>query len=87
MNTGHTLVEYRVRKVERFIVTRFTRPDEESTGTVEVRGEYDNGEVAHEVAYALCKREHEILGWPIGDTRIQYPRNFADQATVESTSG
>lgn len=68
-----TQLEYRVRRVERFIVTRFSRTDENSPGTVEERGEYENPEVAHEVAYALCKREHEILGWPIDDMRIRYP--------------
>lgn len=82
MNTAQTQLEYRVRKVERFIVTRFTRDDESSPATVEVRGEYENADVAHEVAYALCKREHEILGWPVGDMRVQYPQKIGDEVVV-----
>lgn len=71
-------LEYRVKKVERFIVQRFTRVDGNSTGTSETRGEYDNPELAQEVAYALCKREHEALGWEIGDMRIRYPSMHGD---------
>lgn len=71
-------LEYRVRPVTRYIVTRFTSPEANSgkenvLASVETRGEYDNEEIAHAVAYALCKREHEVLGWPVGDERVQYP--------------
>lgn len=65
-------IEYRVRKVERFVVTRF-EAGEMGSGCEE-KGEYDNENVAYEVSYALCKAEHDRLGWPIGDERIQYPR-------------
>jgi hypothetical protein len=66
-------LEYRVKEVTRYIVTRFTQNESQIGGTVETRGEYDNDLVAHEVAYALCKNEHNALGWPIGDERIKYP--------------
>jgi hypothetical protein len=67
-------LEYRVKKVNRYIVTRFAQSEGQNVGSVENRGEYDNDEVAHEVAYALCKREHEVLGWDIGDQRVKYPQ-------------
>ncbi len=71
-------LEYRARPVTRYIVTRFTSPEANSgkenvLASVETRGEYDNEEIAYAVAYALCKREHEVLGWPVGDERVQYP--------------
>lgn len=66
------LIEYRVKDVSRYIVTRYHGgPDGAS---IEERGEYGNKNVAHEVAYALCKAEHERLGWDVGDPRIQYPK-------------
>lgn len=75
----NTELEYRVVPVTRFVVTRYANPDANfpnsaSSGRSETRGEYDNEEVAHAVAYALAKREHEILGWAPDDMRIQYPR-------------
>lgn len=69
-------VEYRVREITRYVVTRYHEGSH--TGGVETKGEYDNATVAHEVAYALCKAEHEQLGWPLDDERIQYPRNDAN---------
>ncbi len=68
-----TKVEYRVRKIERYTVTRYHAGDRE--GGVETKGEYDNAGIAYEVGYALAKAEHERLGWPLGDERIQYPRH------------
>ena len=70
-------IEYRVRPVTRFIVTRFHSdhdgPEKSYSAGSSGHGEFDNHTVAHEVAYALCKAEHERLGWPAGDERIQYP--------------
>lgn len=69
------LIEYRVRPVTRYIVTRYERSASaqgQLGGSVSL-GEYDNGDTAYAVAYALCKAEHEHLGYPIGDERIQYP--------------
>jgi hypothetical protein len=64
-------VEYRVRPVTRYVVTRFHK-DEKLAG-VETRGEFDNANVAFEVGYALARQEHDILGYPVGDERIKYP--------------
>lgn len=69
-------VEYRVREVTRYIITRNYQSDGGKTGGTEQKGEYDNFEVAYEVAYALCKAEHERLGYELGDERIQYPKQI-----------
>lgn len=73
------LIEYKVRKIDRYIITRYeeTGPDAKGgdaacSGT---RGEYENADVAFEVAYALCKAEHERMGWLPGDDRIRYPEH------------
>ena len=65
-------VEYRVKPVTRYIVTRFH--DDGTTGGVEQRGEYENGEVAYEVAYALCRAEHTASGQPDFSESFIYPR-------------
>jgi AraC-like DNA-binding protein len=83
-------IEYRVREVKRYIVTRHEeRPvkigdvtEQCQIGTRQIAGEFDNAEVAYQVGYALCKVEHERLGWPMGDERIQYPRHPNETATA-----
>jgi hypothetical protein len=75
-------VEYRVRPITRFVVTRYHESEGGNTGGTSERGQYDNAEVAHEVAYALCKAEHEQLGWPIDDERIQYPQHPSTAGSV-----
>lgn len=67
------MIEYRVRMVPRYIVTRYDAGESGRGGNSETRGEYDNADVAYEVATALCKAEHERLGWDLGDERIKYP--------------
>jgi len=69
-------VEYRVRSVTRYVVTRFESHGKGKPGRCprEVSGEQPNAETAYAVAYALCRAEHERLGWPLGDERIQYPQ-------------
>lgn len=66
-------VEYKVREVTRYIVTRYESDDSQRTGTCQQRGEYDNFDMAYNVAYALASLEHEKLGYPLGDERIIYP--------------
>lgn len=69
-------IEYRVRPVTRYIVTRFERLGEETgfaNGGVGQHGEFDNETVAYEVGYALARAEHERLGWPLDDPRLTYP--------------
>lgn len=68
-----TKIEYRVRPVTRYIVTRYH--ESENGGGVDTLGEYDNHDTAYAVGYALCKAEQERLGWPIGDERIMYPEH------------
>lgn len=69
-----TKLEYRVKKVERYIITRYE--ERGSAGSVSERGEFSNPDQAWETAYALCKVEHDHhLGWPIDDERVQYPRH------------
>lgn len=66
-------IEYRVRPVTRYVVTRWYQTETE--GGCETRGEFDHADTAYEVGYALCKMEHEQHGWPAGDERIIYPRH------------
>jgi hypothetical protein len=79
MASHKKLIEYRVRDVSRYIVTRYETGPE--GGSLVEKGEYENRGVAFEVAYALCKEEHGRLGWPLDDERIQYPRWSEDAAT------
>lgn len=66
------LIEYRIRPVVRYIVTRYCRVGDGSHLSTE--GEYEDGHCANRVAYALCKTEHDKLGYPPGDERIVYPK-------------
>lgn len=76
-----TKIEYRVRPVTRYIVTRWEGTDDPraacSNGSSTL-GEYDNADTAYEVGYALCKAEHDRLGYPPNDERVQYPRHPND---------
>jgi hypothetical protein len=81
-NVENEQVEYQVRKVERYIVTRFessesTREDgkKQYSGGSESFGEFVNEMAAYKVGYALCKAEHLGKGWPFGDGRIKYPEH------------
>lgn len=67
-------VEYKVRPVTRFVVTRWH--EAENCGGSQTIGEYASNEAAFHVAYALCKQEHQQLGYPPGDERIQYPEEL-----------
>lgn len=66
-------IEYRVRKITRYTVTRYYESASGATGSSEPKGEYENADIAYEVAYALCKADHERYEFPIGDERIVYP--------------
>lgn len=72
-------IEYRIKPVTRYIVTRWEDPlsDQPEPHNVacarQIGGEYANGDVAYEVAYALCAAEHQRLGWELSDERIRYP--------------
>lgn len=73
-------IEYRVKRVERFIVTRHESVQDPSGGTHsgstrQIGGDHDNADVAYEVGYALARQEAEQLGYSPGDDRMQYPRH------------
>jgi len=72
--SGISKIEYRVRPVTRYVVTRLHRSDDGRQGGVETKGEYDNESIAFEVGYALCRQEHNFLGFPLDDERIVYPQ-------------
>jgi hypothetical protein len=75
-------IEYRVRPVTRFIVTRYEEASPEAKGSVSQHGEYDNAHIAYEVGYALARAEAERRGFGLGDERMHYPRMtdvFPDQ--------
>lgn len=70
-----TKLEYRVKPVVRYIITRFAEEDSGMCAVGE-RGEFENPDQAWETAYALCKLEHEqYTDFDPGDERIIYPRH------------
>lgn len=71
------MIEYRVRPVTRYVVTRFEGDNDSPGGSSATTGEFDNPEVAYEVGYALAKAEHQQLGWPTGDERLVYPQRVS----------
>jgi len=85
-------IEYRVRPVTRFIVTRYeqvypTMEDKSPGSSRQIGNEYANAETAYEVGYALCRAEHERLGYPPGDERICYPLHPDEVALAEKKIG
>lgn len=79
-------VEYRVRETKRYFVTRFESSSDGQAGACgsSTFGEYDNADTAFAVGYALCKAEHERLGWPVGDERIRYPEHPSSKDAVQA---
>lgn len=65
-------IEYRVRPVTRYVVTRYHQ-DRANGGAVETCGEFENEDKAYEVGAALAFKEREDLGWPPGDERMIFP--------------
>ena len=67
-------IEYRVRPVTRYVVTRFRDSGDarEASGS-EPRGAFDNADIAYQVAYALCNQEHEHLGRNREGLQMIYP--------------
>lgn len=74
-------VEYRVRPVTRYIITRYSEEGKNAEcGTL---GEYDRQDLAHNVAYALCKIEHDGSGEPIDSENYIYPKiPFSDKENI-----
>lgn len=68
-------IEYRVIPINRYIVTRYEADTNGEGRGSEERGTYTSPDTAYEVAYALCKAEHERLGFALDDPRIRYPEH------------
>ena len=68
-------VEYRVKAVTRYIVTRYERVERPDGGQANTRGlgEFPTYQQAYDIGYALAKSEHEQRGWEPGDARMRYP--------------
>lgn len=75
-------IEYRIRPVTRYIVTKYTYDDTQNKGGVEENGEYTNPDTAYQVAYALARADHIRLGYPIDDERIKYPKLPSEAASM-----
>lgn len=74
-------IEYRIRRVERFIVTRHEDSESQTTGSVRQMGrEFDNFETAYEVGYALARQDQEKLGLMPGDDGVIFPSNSLEDA-------
>jgi len=89
-------VEYQVREVKRYIVTRYENEvtqrdidtDSEASGksSIQGSGEYPNWDMAYQVGYALARLEHEQLGYDLGDMRIKYPQSVPEGEPITQTS-
>lgn len=79
--TATSKVEYRVRPITRYIVTRHIANEMASSQLTE-RGQFDSYQTAYDVAYAMCKLEHDMDGAEAGDERFQYPRFSEDEASI-----
>ncbi|MBY3073413.1 hypothetical protein HFO71_24160 [Rhizobium laguerreae] len=82
------LIEYSIRPITRYIVTRYetSGPDENGRGvggSTQIGGEYSTAEGAYEIGYAVCRVEHQQLGWAAGDDRIKYPIHPAVAAQAD----
>jgi hypothetical protein len=79
-------VEYRVIPVTRYLVTRWHEEEDErghACGSEE-RGEFNNERVAYDVAYALCKAEHDASGEPIDSMNFIYPKALSQPVSVSA---
>jgi hypothetical protein len=77
----YTSIEYRIKSITRYIVTRH-EGGENAGGVKQIGNEYNSYDTAYEVGYAVCRMEHERLGWPVGDGRIIYPEIRAETVNV-----
>lgn len=74
-------IEYRVKRVERFIVTRYQQDEGLPTASIRQIGkEFDNFETAYEVGYALAKGDQERLGLHPGDDGVIFPSGALEDA-------
>ncbi len=71
-------IEYRVRRVERFIVTR--HEDGPTPGAQQKGPDYPSFEQAYEVATALARAEREHLDLPPGDMGVIFPSSSVSES-------
>jgi hypothetical protein len=71
------MIEYRVKRVERFIVTRHEMSADGNTGsaTRQIGNEYDSADTAFEVGYALARADAERLQLPPDSMEVIYPKH------------
>jgi hypothetical protein len=82
------MIEYRVKRVERFIVTKYEEDTSKTTGSVRQIGkEFDNFETAYEVGYALAKADKERLGLGPGDDGVIFPSDSLEDARNAGPGG
>lgn len=74
------MIEYRVKRVERFIVTRFENDGDKAQSARQIGKEFDNFETAYEVGYALARGEQERLGILPGDDGVIFPSSSLEDA-------
>jgi hypothetical protein len=75
------MIEYRVKRVERYIVTRYEEGMASTTGSIrQIGNEYDSFDVAYEVGYALARADQERLGPNSGDMGVIFPRQSLEDA-------
>lgn len=65
-------IEYKIRPVTRFVVTRFEQ-DADGMRECTTRGEFDNEQVAYDVGYALAKLDADNLKLPPDDMTVIFP--------------
>lgn len=78
------MIQYQVREIKRYVVTRYHETAGGQTGGTSTKGEYDNEKVAYEVAYALCKAEHDAAGTPPDDMGFVYPKDPASKLAAQA---
>lgn len=76
------MIQYKVKPITRYIVTRYESGT--NGGSVSERGQFDSYQTAYDVAYAMCKLEHDMEGSEPGDDRFQYPQYCEDLSSVRS---
>ncbi len=76
-------IEYRLRPVTRYAVTRYQSGP--NTGRLTTLGEYDNAHIAYEVGYALAKAEADRLQLEPGSMEMIYPKQILGEPIVAQT--
>ena len=74
-------IEYRVKRVERFIVTRHEKHHPNGpVGCRQIGREFDNFETAYEVGTALARSDQEQLGIQPGGDGVIFPSQSLEDA-------